>query len=1162
MITNPVSTIHQPLFESFSAQPPVPAKPETDPVPSNVSETAPAADTHSRPRLRRSTGLENGSATPQTEPSVQTPPAGGRRQVTQKNLETAGNIHNRQVLADALEEVRKVVEEDPEADVAALLEAKRFSVHSLSTFGRDNEYKPGDQISVAWFLRENLQHVPQNLEQLSNLIDVSRSQLNGQPLLGDYSGALAVLRGEQRTQLHNLATAEKAGALSGKDLFKVFHEKQGASIQGKSAAQVLEMMLESPEVEALGQRLKAGLPDAPASASSVELALAAMILVLDPQAGSKRGVVAGYDLHQPANSGVHPSVVVTRFTQYLVDQGSVPAEMAPAAARLLLAGFAPAFLVEGMPDNLRVESMAWAKLQTVVETDEFWSPGSATSNSFKDFMARADFSPVSDAEAIVHAKAQSHALIEWGVAQGRISRKADDGYTQIEVAGLRDAFNAQLTALRNAQEQLNATLPTRKEMALEELKKTYGADGPFDVRNTRITNIDASESDEHSLLEIYMAGKMDRIPEGPRFDFRVGSHFHRVKPLPDIKQQFNSQFDSYLRNVKEAVTTTVTHQLSQLPLDDRQTIASGKVEFFSLRKSSAAQAGGEESKAQAQAAKARYGLLMRVESKIDKNGSDRDDKNLRYVYYEVFPLQGVIRRRDDLPRYMPNPAPRVGGAETYAERQAKGVSMWVDYAAYEGGSAPQPEKLSDGLLTERVRGPFLPEATEEQEVSASTVTNPRFANIGKVVADHLFHDHETMKAGARGVTHVEDEEADIKAGHDFVTGLIPFKNAIENAAKGNIGAAITDFALDIFGFVVPVSKGVGAAAGQLIKGAGKLGARAFRASDAVVRGVFSGLNPVDGLGGAALGLVKGGKTILQKSYKELKTLLQAPDFSLASVLKAADVVDVAMYERYAVSKTKLAGLTSDSQGVYRAADDQLYIRNVDDSGQETVFQVREVTNNQGVVQARVIDPKTNRQSEYLLQKNGTDQWERLGLRGGEPGANSSSQGAGKRPHGDSGAGSTSGGPSAPKRPNVPPKFPGEKADLEPPVKGVNVFYHYTGKDNSSSIATDWMLQPSSHELLGQKLPDKKGRHYFTDLAPGDKPTKDISETIFGKRPHGNWKGKMTHYYEVNTSGLELKRSPDNPHIFYVDTSFVIPLKYRNGNGDLVSRMIKHGRVPA
>lgn len=1159
MITNPVSTIHQPPLGSLSAQPPVSATPEAEPVRNKVPEDSPVPGAHSRPRLRRSTGLENGSATPQTEPSVQTPPVGGRRQVSQEMLEKAGNIHNREVLADALDEVRKVVEEDPEADVAALLEAKRFSVHSLSTYGRDYEFKPGEQISVAWFLRENLQHVPQNLEQLSNLIDVSRSRLNEQPLQGDYRGALAVLGTELRTQLHNLAAAEKVGALSGNDLFKVFHEKQGASIQGKSAAEVLEMMLESPEVEALGQRLKAGLPDAPASASSVELALAAMILALDPQAGSKRGVVAGYDLHQPANAGVHPSVVVTRFTQHLVDQGSVPAEMAPAAARLLLAGAAPVFLVEGMPDNLRVESMTWAKLQTVVETDEFWAPGSATSNSFTKFMARADFSPVSDAEAIVHAKAQSHALIEWGVAQGRISRKADDGYTQAEVAGLRDAFNAQLTALRNAQEQLSATLPTRKEMALEELKKTYGADGPFDERNTRITNIDASESDEHSLLEIYMAGKMDRIPEGPRFDFRIGKQFHRVKPLPDIKQQFNSQFDSYLRNVKEGVTTTVTHQLSQLPLDDRQTIASGKVEFFSLRKSSAAQAEGEESKAQAQAAKGRYGLLMRVESKIDKNGSDRDDKNLRYVYYEVFPLQGVIRRRDDLPRYLPNPAPRVAGADTYAERQAKGVSMWVDYEAYESGSAPQLEKFSGGLLTERVRGPFLPEATDGQEVSASTVTNPRFSTIGRVIADHLFHDHETMKAGARGVTHVEDEEADIKAGHAFVTGLIPFKNAIENAVKGNTGAAIVDFALDIFGFVVPVSKGIGAAAGQLIKGAGKFGARAFRASDAVARGVFSGLNPVDGLGGAALGLAKGGKTLLQKSYKELKALLQAPDFSLASVLKTADV---ALHERYAVNKTKLAGLSPDSQGVYRAADDQLYIRSVDESGEETVFQVREVTNNQGVVQARVIDPQTNRQSEYLLQKNGTDQWQRLGLRGGESGPSLSNQGAGKRPHGDSAAGSTSGGSSAPKRPKVREIFPGEKADLDPPVKGANVFYHYTGKDNSSSIAVDWTLQPSSHELAGQKLPDGKGRHYFTDLAPGDKPTKEISETIFGKRPHGNWKGKMTHYYEVNTSGLELKRSPNNPHIFYVDTHYSIPLKYRNGNGDLVNRMIKHGRVPA
>ncbi|QZC94553.1 hypothetical protein K2E96_28400 [Pseudomonas sp. ERGC3:05] len=68
-------------------------------------------------------------------------------------------------------------------------------------------------------------------------------------------------------------------------------------------------------------------------------------------------------------------------------------------------------------------------------------------------------------------------------------------------------------------------MPVRKNIALENLKAAYGADHPFDVRNISIANIDASESQHHSLLDIYMSGKMDRIPRGERYDFQLGNRF-------------------------------------------------------------------------------------------------------------------------------------------------------------------------------------------------------------------------------------------------------------------------------------------------------------------------------------------------------------------------------------------------------------------------------------------------------------------------------------------------------------------------------------------------------------------------------------------------------------------------------------------------------------
>src|SRR5450830_1470446 len=118
-----------------------------------------------------------------------------------------------------------------------------------------------------------------------------------------------------------------------------------------------------------------------------------------------------------------------------------------------------------MPSNLVVKSAAFAKLSAVVQAQEFWAPGIATYTDFQTFMGLANHSPVSEAEVIVEAKAQSNALIQWGVAQDKIAGKDDEAYTSEDVAGLRDAFNEELSSLKKAQEQISAAMPVRKNIA-------------------------------------------------------------------------------------------------------------------------------------------------------------------------------------------------------------------------------------------------------------------------------------------------------------------------------------------------------------------------------------------------------------------------------------------------------------------------------------------------------------------------------------------------------------------------------------------------------------------------------------------------------------------------------------------------------------------------
>ncbi|WP_232964778.1 MULTISPECIES: hypothetical protein [Pseudomonas] len=972
---------------SFVQPPRLPTTPLAPVVPPAMGheDTQPYSPSNARglPRLRRSTELEN-------------PATGDASLIAGQPLsywqELTGNIQNNYRLVGALQQIHDALVKESNLDITTLLETKKFSVHEYSAFARAYGIEAGDEDSVAWFLRENQLLIPKDIGQLANLIAVLKEPLPEPAEHGNHWGLLsesATLDSEQRKKVSEITQAEMARLSPGKGIFCAFYEQHGASLQGKSAAQVLDSMMGSTQITGLGQTLKTALTvdDASLSTDPSNWAMAAMVLELDPLAGNQRGVVAGYDLYQAANRDVHPSVVVSRLEQHLVEQGKVPAEMAAAAARLLLAGSEPAFIVKGLPDNLTLKSTTFARLSAVVQAQEFWAPGIATHTDFKTFMRLAEHSPVTDTQAAIEAKAQTHALIQWAIAQDKMVQKTDDAYTPEDVAAVYEAFNAQLNALKKAHDQLAATMPTRRDIANKNLTAAYGAGYSFNVRNIKIANIDASESKEHSLEEIYMAGKMNRIPRGERYDFQLGNRFPRVKPLPDVNQQFKSEFDSYFKNMKEGLTTTVKHQLSQLPLEDRQTIASGKVEFFSLRKSSTAEAQGTESADEARAAKARYGLLMRVQTKIDKNGSDQDPKNIRHVYYEVFPLQGVIRRREDLPRHLPNPPPRVANAETYETTQAKGIGIWVDYAAYENGTQARPEQYSDGLLTAPISAPNMPEPRAGQHADAVTDLNPRFDRIAEVVAGHLLHDREAMEAGAKGVTEVEKEEAGIKAGHDFVTGLIPFKNAIENAVKGNTGAAILDFALDIFGFIVPFAKGVGQAGRALSKLSEKLGTRAFKASDSVVRSLAGGLNPADGLGDLVEGLAKGGKSLLKSSYRELQQILHKQSSKVGNPTQVTNAASngagtgrqLPDYSEHALPDGFLEGRTIRGDGTYQVGE-EFYVRFTDGTGKDRTFQVERHYKGAGKP-VRVIDPNSQKQV-MMLVPTGNGEWRLAGNAGG------------------------------------------------------------------------------------------------------------------------------------------------------------------------------------
>lgn len=270
---------------------------------------------------------------------------------------------------------------------------------------------------------------------------------------------------------------------------------------------------------------------------------------------------------------------------------------------------------------------------------------------------------------------------------------------------------------------------------------------------------------------------------------------------------------------------------------------------------------------------------------------------------------------------------------------------------------------------------------------------------------------------------------------------------------------------------------------------------------------------------------------------------------------------------FTVPDDVIKGVPMNANGTYRVGDN-FYVRYTDGTGANKVYLIDSGFHaRSGTVS--ILDPNEPltrstffRRRENLVRAN-NGEWRSSRLPAGGPNPGEAAR-ATKRPLEPTAhsSGNTPSSQPLTKRPRVPESFPGEKALMEPPVKGKNVFYHYTGNKPHAAINASRNLEPSSSKLTGEALPRGKGRHYFTDLAPDDMPTKQISETIFGRRRYGNALDKMTHYYEVNTSGLNVIKSPENPHIFYVDVPFSIPLTYRGGpNAELTTRIISHGKTP-
>lgn len=578
----------------------------------------------------------------------------------------------------------------------------------------------------------------------------------------------------------------------------------------------LEKLLTSPRGEALGLAIQKDLNGIGTPASTYEYVLSAIHLGLDRESIERphRNTVAGFDLAQSQYWGKPASAVFDALKAHLVVTGKTNQATAHMAAHLLLRRVAPQFLVKDVPNQVAPGSQAWANFCIAVAKVDDEAPGIASKMTFTQVMQRADQIDTPDAESVQRA-----ALIDWGVANGIISRQSPEAYSASEVEVVRTRFNDQQSQRLTASEVLKTELPTRRQVALEKLKAHFPElePGVFEApvllpdrphKQSGLTPLyDPNLPPEgfHSMLDVFMGAST--LGKWKTDDPRIPIDKLNQSPALGILGAFNSQFATAMDARKNALSTTVRHLISQLPLEDRKKIEHGKISFFH------------------ETAYDTTYVPKRLDSK-DMVLSFKVEQGGQRTIYEIDIQSLSIKRRDNYINLV-----ETSWQDAHLERRREAFNPVV------GGQARQSESEPVG------------------DTSPNSFASLRSNMIADAFVEHLDVDNAAIKQAAEGSTAHERQLQSQKNAAEFFLNLIPFRSAIVNFSSGNYAEGVLDLGMDIFSFV---TAGAGTAARLAKVGASAIstGAKFIKGAKVIGVAAIGALNPVDGVGDLLVGAAK------------------------------------------------------------------------------------------------------------------------------------------------------------------------------------------------------------------------------------------------------------------------------------------------------------------
>ncbi|WP_141696595.1 membrane-targeted effector domain-containing toxin [Pseudomonas sp. S3E12] len=611
------------------------------------------------------------------------------------------------------------------------------------------------------------------------------------------------------------------------------------SVAARDPVKALETLLATPRAQAFGQALQTELNGIATNSSVNDYTLAAMNLLLDPQSTPPHANrVAGFDLAQQSHWGKPASAVFGHLSEYLSRTHRTTPEMAKVGAYLLLARKAPELLIKDLPANLTYGSPAWVSLSIAAATIEAQTPGKVPNMTFAQVMLKAKDAGQED--MAVTQQAQAAALRTWGVVNGVLSEDEAARYNTSDIEKVRSAFNLQADARVEASDQIETTFPSRKEIALAELKERFGEDLPFEeklltVKDNRqpfaqpLYDPNRAPAGRHSLLDIAMSGLHMYEWETQHPEIKTAIQGKSLKF--DVNTVFNNDLKQAIEDRKEGITTAVKQMISQLPIDDRQKLEYGKLEFYQNHT---------------------YTLGMGF------SGRTLTEKNHK-LFIKSTGVKGQTVYEMDLKQGTVNRAPDT----VLTQERERDANRLFPIEAF------TPEDVPDTVFEQN-------KPAQDPLPVPNSFSSTRTQAIADAFVKHLDIDNEDVIKQAKGATTFDRQMETQSKLAEFFLDLIPLKSAIQNFVNGNYLDGAVDLGMDIFGFV---TAGAGAAAKVAKVGSKAISAttKALKVTKILGTAVIGELNPLSGVGD----LVQGGARLIGKGVDKIKALGDASDLTRA-----------------------------------------------------------------------------------------------------------------------------------------------------------------------------------------------------------------------------------------------------------------------------------------